>query len=671
MDGFDPKQKKRKDERTHSKIYSDFINTLVNVNGQDVKLGDKLRNDGYDIIIYDYDDGGDLIEKNALAVVQFLQTLYNNHQNTLLDDFVVIGPSYGSLVAQYALTYCEKNNIPHRTRLYISFDGPQQGANVPIGMQQMADYFTQKGLIAWLKPSLKNGLHHTNAARQMLVHHSNANSEIPAPDSFRGIFQSNLASIGEYPNQCRKVAIINGSNVALSNTLLNTCQEMVHFSMKKLLSSNKKLDWNAYSSAKTSRCESLSMLTDGWLIRLALGGQPKLKKLYTQPIAPNNGYDVAPGGYFEDTFSEYDGKVKLYANIAFGWIRRKEYRHNLNGTFMPSVSAADIRLQSINLNFPFNNLNLACEGITPFDRVYAPGVNEPHVSITSTNVSWFEKEIKGIPPPVPNGSIYTVTINGPTEIPCSSTVTLNASANSGVSTQYIWSFSSPNVDIVAGQGTSSIQVKSINSQPTDLTVTVSVNTKCGTGNTTRAIHSGSPTIPTITNISVTPYGAVNATVSTTAAPPYKWYVDGILVKTGYTKNEQSIPGGSCGYHMLTVDVTNNCGSTNSGPRPEYMYNRSCGMFSVYPNPSNDFLTINLINESTLQKSESSKNQTTKNVQLLDIQITLFDSKMLKVRQTKSNGENVHFNIADLVEGIYYLQIKKGSLLETMQVWVSH
>ncbi|POY34659.1 hypothetical protein C3K47_19110 [Solitalea longa] len=669
LDGFDPKQKKKKDERTPQKIWDDFINKRVLVNGVEVRLGDKLRADGYDIIIYDYDDGGDLIEKNALGVVQLFKRIYTKYQTSLLDDYVVIGPSYGSLVAQYALTYCEKYNIPHHTRLYISFDGPQQGANVPVGLQQFLDFFTKKGIVAWLKPNLKNGLHNVPAAKQMLVHHSNANSETPMPDNFRNIYKANLTAIGEYPTKCRKVAIINGSSVAAANTFLAPCGEMVHYSLKKLLSSAKKLNWNAYSSAKTSRCESINMLTDGYFLRWILN-RPTSYIRYTQPAPNNQSYDVAPGGYFGDPFGDYEGTVKFYSNLAFGFIRKKEFRHNVNPTFMPSVSSADIRLQSFNLNFPFNNLNLACEGITPFDRVYAPLVNEEHVSITSNNVDWFEKEIKGVPPPVPNGSVYTVTINGPSEIPCSTPVIFTATANSGVSTQYIWSFPSPNVTIVSGQGTSSVQVRSVDATVKDFTATVSVNTKCGTGSATKATHSGAPVIPTISNIIVSPTGAVNATVNTNASPPYKWYVDGVLAKTGTLKNEQYIPAGSCGYHMLTVDVTNNCGTTNSGTRPEYLYNRNCSSFTVYPNPSDTELTVKLAADSDANASMA-RTESAATTNKLPYQIRLFDKNMLEVRKILSNGEDVRISTIGLESGIYYLQVKNGKLIEVSNVLIQH
>lgn len=60
LDGFDPTN-----DRDVQKIYDEYINTQVRMNGQLVLLGDKLRADGYDIVVFDYNDGSDLIEKTV------------------------------------------------------------------------------------------------------------------------------------------------------------------------------------------------------------------------------------------------------------------------------------------------------------------------------------------------------------------------------------------------------------------------------------------------------------------------------------------------------------------------------------------------------------------------------------------------------------------------------
>ncbi|GAB3562514.1 hypothetical protein GCM10027578_04820 [Spirosoma luteolum] len=134
IDGFDPTN-----TRFVENIYAQFINAPFDEGGSQKRLADELRAQGYDIIIYDYladsgptSGGSDFIEANALSVAKLMQELYSRYGSTMQEDFVLIGPSMGSLVAQYALAWMEKQGMPHHTRLFASFDGVHQGANVPL-----------------------------------------------------------------------------------------------------------------------------------------------------------------------------------------------------------------------------------------------------------------------------------------------------------------------------------------------------------------------------------------------------------------------------------------------------------------------------------------------------------------------------------------------------------
>jgi hypothetical protein len=43
----------------------------------------------------------------------------------------------------------EANNISHNTRLFISVDAPQRGANIPLGAQWFVQFFAQKFGLIW------------------------------------------------------------------------------------------------------------------------------------------------------------------------------------------------------------------------------------------------------------------------------------------------------------------------------------------------------------------------------------------------------------------------------------------------------------------------------------------------------------------------------------------
>lgn len=125
IDGFDPTN-----DRKVGQIYRDYINRGVTRNSDPNTLfGDYMLDNGngldddFDFIVLDFKHGNDLIERNALTLVALIQRLNQTYGNDYLQDIVLIGPSMGSLVAQYALAYMESNNLPHRVKTYISFDG--------------------------------------------------------------------------------------------------------------------------------------------------------------------------------------------------------------------------------------------------------------------------------------------------------------------------------------------------------------------------------------------------------------------------------------------------------------------------------------------------------------------------------------------------------------------
>src|SRR5476651_70080 len=101
---------------------------------------------GYDLIFvtyeqYDYngvhiDGGADYIQRNAYTLVKIIQDINSKLvASGSSEKLVVVGPSMGGLISRYALTYMEQHSLDHNTRLWVSFDSPHLGANIPIGDQ--------------------------------------------------------------------------------------------------------------------------------------------------------------------------------------------------------------------------------------------------------------------------------------------------------------------------------------------------------------------------------------------------------------------------------------------------------------------------------------------------------------------------------------------------------
>ncbi len=212
VSGFDPSDMIRiageeADQGAESKAY---LYNIANKNG----FLDSLRELGYDIIVYRSADSDKSVIDNAMNLVNFMQEKIINVK-TSNNELIVLGASMGGLVCRYALTYMEKNNIPHKTKLFISMDSPQNGANVPLGFQYMAFCLNDdlKGLVPDLSDAIKNQLS-CNAAKEMLIYHYAATAGNTAKcHPKRTEYLNSLASIGNFPKQCTTMAISFGSGV--------------------------------------------------------------------------------------------------------------------------------------------------------------------------------------------------------------------------------------------------------------------------------------------------------------------------------------------------------------------------------------------------------------------------------------------------------------------------
>lgn len=369
VDGFDPS-----DSRKVGNIFD-------KMNEAPYKFADSLLDAGHDIIICNFRQGADFIERNALAVIQIIQSI-NNRTN---DKIVVIGPSMGGLVVKYALAKMEKENINHNTSLYISFDSPHQGANIPIGDQYFLYFFGEVVGDA----SALDGLNQINtpASKQMLIHHYTKNSIEPKCTQYRKIFLENCAANGivssnGYPVIPRKIALINGSGIAELQDVNGKL-----FSMEKYKYGFLVAEAQVYSSPNkgTSKVGYFMAVNPNDITH------PRRLTKYAS-VVPNSPYpiniDDAPGGYF-NTQEILTGLKSGQSNSMFNVI------HD-NHNFIPTSSSLDIKFpdEFVNYKLEVNRENIVCNGRTPFDAYYAPNYNEPHITITNENANWLRREIK-------------------------------------------------------------------------------------------------------------------------------------------------------------------------------------------------------------------------------------------------------------------------------------
>ena len=218
LDGFDPG-----DGRDIGGLYNSF-----DFDGEN--LADILRVEGFDIVILnapqyttggkDIDGGADYIQRNAFVLVELINLINDEKQGN--QELVVFGPSMGGLIGRYALAYMEANGMDPETRLYISFDSPHRGANIPMSLQYLINYLA-RSVGDPDATAIVDQVLNSPAAKEMLIDHLLGHL-LPGSDfeqdptkllpegapAFRDAFQAELDALG-FPQTVRNVTMINGS----------------------------------------------------------------------------------------------------------------------------------------------------------------------------------------------------------------------------------------------------------------------------------------------------------------------------------------------------------------------------------------------------------------------------------------------------------------------------
>jgi hypothetical protein len=334
------------------------------------------------------DGGVDFIQRNAFILVTLINQI--NAQKVGNQKNVVIGPSMGGLISRYALRYMEMNNLNHDTRLFISFDSPHQGANVPIGFQHLFNYlaFGPVGNVA-VQPVV-NGLIKSPAARQMLIDHmeghlqtgsafefnTNTNSLLPtgAPN-YRTAFQNELNTMG-FPVTTRNISISNGASNGTTNYTpdFEVMNYTLNISTSQRAIINLRYTPAANLTNQVSRFRGQQFLGFFWFT-----GFDSLAKSTAPTFTA--GLDTAPGGRFDITgFSNGIGTDPILT----------QFFDNLNAdyfTFIPTWSSMAVG-NTNNLYTPITSSTT-----TPFAASSIPTVNENHVTLNQNNVPFAITEI--------------------------------------------------------------------------------------------------------------------------------------------------------------------------------------------------------------------------------------------------------------------------------------
>lgn len=348
-------------------------------------LVDSLLADGYDLIIMNFEDGTDYVQRNSFALVDLIERVQLEQVGT--EPLVVGGASMGGIVGRYALAWMEQNSIAHDTRLLLTFDTPHQAANVPLGVQEWVAFFSGYNADAGFFLDALDA----PAARQLLVYHHLSVPD-PSQDALRAQMFADLNAVGDYPVEPRLVAIANGSGAGASGGQTGN-------GGAPLLPGTQIVDWE-YSIFLV-----MSVVGNVWAVP-DIAPQTQILEadvdiflffgdslnVYADGTLP---YDNAPGGFrpTQQQMSEFDPTYDFLGFI----IELGDINTNFpNHAFVPTNSALDARDNQgnpLDLFHNFNNDNNALKR-TPFDAIYFPaGANEEHVVVSAENAAFLLEQI--------------------------------------------------------------------------------------------------------------------------------------------------------------------------------------------------------------------------------------------------------------------------------------
>lgn len=679
LDGYDPGDGRKLDALYKQMNY--YINDIKNKSSER-NLINELQNKGFDVTLVNFPNGADFIERNAMAVVELLKRENDKlKQNGSSEKIILIGPSMGGLISRYALAYMEKNNIPHNTRLWVSFDSPHHGANIPLSAQANLLFFGAIGGSEQAANKFKENFF-SPAARQMLIEQldgypnptylsssSGRNNNHP----FRKQFLQNLTNNGVsgsngFPIQTRNIAIANGATTGQKTNLEGqTLLEMAGFGPLRLKAVV--LVDNALPAPNNTALNFEGRFTKTVKCRIPLirktftcGINIIDKKVYTNNPNPRGSMDVVQGGTFGtfDIFQqEFEHPLREKGIKDVQW---RQNRHN--HAFIPTVSSLAFK----NPNFDWNadiNRNLLCNREIPFDAYFVAKTNEEHVFVSNELVDWLMKEIEGNYQ-APNLDLSNITLSTTQKILCldeTAQISINTTDPCRLPSRFTWS-TSPNLQIVGNNTDNAVQVKGVQNGLGYVYVNFASGQKIS-----QKIWVGKPQLRikpeegstnyVVQSIESLDTGATLEDQGLTPADVTWRRKDTGAIRTGYTYFAN---GRGYNWHLdLEVNAKNKCGSTTYAttitPPPPGM----CEYTYTVSKVQNDDYTIARIMEPVCPKQSPEDNN------LIQSQST--SSETYHITVVNSLGNTViqktgkDFSLSNLPTGSYFVKIiKDGQML---------
>jgi hypothetical protein len=393
----------------------------------------KLVNKGYDIYFIKLKPGNASLETSAQALIEYLTMLNENkHEGYPREDWenILMGYSMGGQIARYALKKMEKFHMDygtphHHTRLYIPFDSPHLGANIPMFTQLVYrefsfDIFAMGGYMALTDEASKDmsiahvlGSSITNSSGNIYNVYPGITSERQnfvnaLNNSFNHQFTPLLDMRKSFPTFTRNIAVSTASNSQDYNQLYNLTPGKLLFDQNALgygIGGFRTRHRRIYASKYTND-HTVFRIKDRILLIW-----PIVIKDRDYRVQYGVEYDLAQGGYKDEFYDKFPtGATPILRLDAFG-LGQKHYDGHMS--FMPLVSALAINpslWQNNNTRYDlktnglmyqkfdydpnidksefFGYPNLAHPtshfDITPFEAVYADPQTYEHIKLAAS-----------------------------------------------------------------------------------------------------------------------------------------------------------------------------------------------------------------------------------------------------------------------------------------------
>ena len=427
--------------------FAEFERLLTNVNNEITgefvtRLGllRVLYDRGYDIALLLWKNPLIAIETNALVTLQALRWLEDHTAQRPGTEPVIIGPSMGGLVTRYALQLAG-GDFPAsgiRARLFIAFDSPNRGAEVPMSLQALASYFS--GESEEIGQRLKNLT--SPAARQLLLSSVVLDSDLMLRPGFHATRISQVILDYEDPNDPRNPTARNHAEF-----MGEINEPGFRAQIKNIVHPSAGREEPIYMAALINGSGTGVSLNypAGFTYAHQGGGILDILDLDLRTADPGNLFQVfhgdkasGPGGFLDYDFNEpvfmesVPGGLRntyrtlinqvacsnaLKGTVDFEWSfvdprfgnpnckKTNELDPHIgNHPFIPSLSGVGLLdVSSINIPQPWFfpvapfGSPVKCAGATQvcmFDEFRAPLLNQDHVSVTRENMRWFVELIE-------------------------------------------------------------------------------------------------------------------------------------------------------------------------------------------------------------------------------------------------------------------------------------